>query len=44
MESLNNKNFIEVKDERFFIQATEQLFLKKRTEPIALGTQYQVIK
>ena len=42
MKYLNGEYYVEVKDHRYKIHPTENIFLRKRDEPKSLRTQYQV--
>ena len=42
MKYLNGEFYVEVKDHRYRIHATENIFLRKRDPPQSLRTQYQV--
>ena len=41
MKYLNGEYYVEVKDHRYKIHPTENIFLRKRDPPSSLGTQYQ---
>ena len=41
MKSLKGRHYVEVKDKRYRIQASEQTILILKEEPKSLGTQYQ---
>ena len=42
MKYLNGEYYVEVKDHRYKIHPTENIFLRKRDPPTSLRTQYQV--
>ena len=42
MKYLNGEYYVEVKDHRYKIHATENIILRKRDPPTSLRTQYQV--
>ena len=42
MKYLNGENYVEVKDHRYRIHATENIISRKRDPPLSLRTQYQV--
>ena len=42
MKHLNGEYYVEVKDQRYVIQPTEKIILRRNDPPISLRTQYQV--
>ena len=42
MKYINRGFYVEVKDKRYNIHATESIILRKRDPPLSLRTQYQV--
>ena len=42
MNFLSGQYYAEVKDHRYLIHPTENIILRKRDQPLSLGTQYQV--